>query len=62
MKVYQQSKGQANLQEAFLIGANLQRAILTGAENLGQQQIESAKGDRTTILPENLQPPKHWKA
>ena len=21
-----------------------------------------AKGDRTTILPGNLQPPKHWKA
>ncbi|MDF5708963.1 MAG: hypothetical protein PUP90_15195 [Nostoc sp. S4] len=23
-------------------------------------QIESAKGDRTTILPENLQRPEHW--
>ena len=47
----------ANLQEAFLIGANLSEA-----ENLGQEQIEEAIGDRTTILPENLQPPKHWKA
>ncbi|MEH2118391.1 pentapeptide repeat-containing protein [Nostoc sp.] len=47
----------ANLQEAFLIGANLSEA-----ENLGQEQIEEAIGDRTTILPENLQPPEHWKA
>ncbi|WP_298910725.1 pentapeptide repeat-containing protein [uncultured Nostoc sp.] len=47
----------ANLEEAFLIGANLSEA-----ENLGQEQIEEAIGDRTTILPENLQPPEHWKA
>ncbi|MEH2432706.1 MAG: pentapeptide repeat-containing protein [Nostoc sp.] len=47
----------ANLKEAFLIGANLSEA-----ENLGQEQIEKAIGDRTTILPENLQPPEHWKA
>ncbi|MCF2151161.1 pentapeptide repeat-containing protein [Desmonostoc muscorum LEGE 12446] len=50
----------ANLQGADLSKANLQGAFLWGAENLEQQQIESAKGDRTTILPENLQPPKHW--
>jgi Pentapeptide repeats (8 copies) len=47
----------ANLKEAFLIGANLSEA-----ENLGQDQIEEAIGDRTTILPENLQPPENWKA
>ncbi|WP_375470138.1 hypothetical protein [uncultured Nostoc sp.] len=42
--------------------ANLQEANLRGGENLEQHQIELAKGDRTTILPGNLQPPKHWKA
>ncbi|MEH2015281.1 pentapeptide repeat-containing protein [Nostoc sp.] len=61
----------ANLQGSSFSGANLQAvnfqtADLTGAyleetKNLEQQQIESAKGDRTTILPENLQPPEHWK-
>ena len=53
---------QANLQGADLTEANLQGAIFRGAKNLEQHQIESAKGDRTTILPENLQPPEHWKA
>lgn len=53
---------EANLQGANLMQANLQGANLRGAENLQQQQIEEAKGDRTTILPKNLQPPKHWKA
>ncbi|MBC6435398.1 pentapeptide repeat-containing protein, partial [Nostoc sp. HG1] len=52
----------ANLQGAYFYEANLQGADLSGAENLEQQQIESAKGDRTTILPENLQLPEHWKA
>ncbi|MEH1970369.1 pentapeptide repeat-containing protein [Nostoc sp.] len=51
-----------NLQGADLSEANLQKAFLWGAENLEQQQIELAKGDRTTILPENLQQPEHWKA
>lgn len=48
-----------NLQGTKLWGANLQGTDLWGAENLEQQQIEEAKSDRTTILPENLQPPKH---
>ncbi|MEH1841433.1 MAG: pentapeptide repeat-containing protein [Nostoc sp.] len=52
----------ANLQDTKFIGAALKNANLQGAENLGQEQIELAKGDRTTILPENLQSPKHWKA
>ncbi|WP_442937231.1 hypothetical protein [Nostoc sp.] len=50
------------MQSAILKEANLQGAILRGAENIEQQQIELAKGDRTTILPENLQLPEHWKA
>jgi uncharacterized protein YjbI with pentapeptide repeats len=61
----------ANLQRSFLQGANfymanlceanLQGANLKNAKNLDQYQINSAKGDRTTILPENLQRPDHWK-
>ncbi len=51
-----------NLKGAFLDGANLQRmSYLNDAENLEQDQIESAKGDYTTILPENLQRPEDWK-
>ncbi|MEH2086075.1 hypothetical protein [Nostoc sp.] len=48
--------------------ANLEGAYLYEAKNLEQHQIDLAKGvvyrrrHRTTILPKNLQPPKHWKA
>ncbi|MBW4451835.1 MAG: hypothetical protein KME55_03635 [Nostoc indistinguendum CM1-VF10] len=42
------------MQKAILWKANLRGTDLKGAENLEQQQIELAKGDRTTILPENL--------
>ncbi|MEH2072976.1 MAG: pentapeptide repeat-containing protein [Nostoc sp.] len=52
----------ANLHLANLVEANLQGTKLSGAKNLEQHQIELAKGDRTTILPENIQPPKHWQA
>ncbi|WP_334862792.1 pentapeptide repeat-containing protein [Nostoc sp.] len=51
----------ANLEEANLQEANLCRANLSGAENLELQQIEQAIGDRTTILPENLKIPQHWR-
>ncbi|MBW4560472.1 MAG: pentapeptide repeat-containing protein [Mojavia pulchra JT2-VF2] len=61
---------EANLQQAILIGANLEQAILqkakifgadmTRSENLELQQLELAIGDRTTILPQNLQLPEHW--
>ncbi|MCW5317397.1 pentapeptide repeat-containing protein [Nostoc sp. KVJ3] len=51
---------EANLQEAIIREANLQGAILRGVKNLEQHQIELAKGDRTTILPENLQFPECW--
>ncbi|MGJ5628910.1 pentapeptide repeat-containing protein [Nostoc sp. CALU 1950] len=52
----------ANLQSANFETADLKGAYLKEAKNLEQHQIESAKGDRTTILPENLQPPEHWEA
>ncbi|WP_339382336.1 pentapeptide repeat-containing protein [Nostoc flagelliforme] len=51
----------ANLQDANFQQANLSRANLSGCENLELQQIEQALGDRTTMLPENLKIPKHWK-
>ncbi|QMS87858.1 pentapeptide repeat-containing protein [Nostoc edaphicum CCNP1411] len=51
----------ANLHLANLVEANLQKTNLSGVKNLEQHQIELAKGDRTTILPENLQPPEHWE-
>jgi uncharacterized protein YjbI with pentapeptide repeats len=60
----------ANLQNAILTGTNLNQAILQKARlfgadmarctNLELQQLESAFGDRTTILPENLELPQHW--
>ncbi len=51
----------ANLQEANLQEANLCGANLSGSENVESQQIEQAIGDRTTILPENLKIPQHWR-
>ncbi|PAX45859.1 pentapeptide repeat-containing protein, partial [Brunnivagina elsteri] len=60
----------ANLSKANLVGANLagtifQDANLNGAdlsrvENLEAQQIETALGDSTTILPDGLAIPSHW--
>ena len=60
----------ANLQNAILTGTNLNRAILQKArifgadmarcENLELSQLELAFGDRTTILPENLELPQNW--
>ncbi|OCQ97131.1 hypothetical protein BCD64_16245 [Nostoc sp. MBR 210] len=52
---------QANLLWAYLSGANLQGANLKGVQNLEQRQIDSAKGDRTTILPDYLEYPQHWQ-
>jgi uncharacterized protein YjbI with pentapeptide repeats len=51
----------ANLQQTNLEEANLCGANLSGSENVELQQIEQAIGDRTTILPENLKIPQHWK-
>ncbi|MDZ7962110.1 MAG: pentapeptide repeat-containing protein [Aulosira sp. DedQUE10] len=61
---------EANLKYAILTGANLNQAIfqkakvfgsdLSRCENLESQQLESALGDRTTILPENFEIPAHW--
>ncbi len=55
----------ANLREAQLQGVILRKANLQGANlsqaNLTQQQIESASGDSTTVLPNNLTIPEKWR-
>lgn len=55
----------ADLRSADLIGADLRDADLTGANLEGsifltQVQVNSAKGDRNTILPPSLRVPEHW--
>jgi hypothetical protein len=55
----------ANLQGARLEDANLQEARLEGAhleaaQDLTQEQINSAFGDENTMLPGGLDPPAQW--
>jgi uncharacterized protein YjbI with pentapeptide repeats len=57
----------ADLRQADLIGADLRDtdlrgADLTGALFLTQSQVNAARGDRTTKLPEALTHPPHWSA
>lgn len=59
--------GKANLTGAWLYKANLVDADLTMAdlamaENLTQQQLDSARGDDETKLPTGLRRPDHWSA
>ncbi|MEV4617856.1 pentapeptide repeat-containing protein [Asanoa sp. NPDC049573] len=55
----------ADLGWADLIGADLRDADLRGARLrtalfLTQPQVDSAKGDRATVLPNGLRRPAHW--
>jgi uncharacterized protein YjbI with pentapeptide repeats len=57
----------ADLSEANLAGANLcgarlaMRAFqLLPATGLTQEQLESARGDKDTVLPEELRRPSEW--
>ncbi len=50
----------ANLSGVILQDANLSSADLSRVENLEQNQIELALGDRATILPQSLKSPNHW--
>lgn len=52
----------ADLFQADLRDADLHRADLSEAENLTQEQIDVAKGDENTLLPEGLTRPSHWTA
>lgn len=55
----------ADLRQADVIGADLRDADLRGADLrdalfLIQSQLDAAKGDATTTLPESLSHPAHW--
>ncbi|ACB52241.1 rfrA family pentapeptide repeat [Crocosphaera subtropica ATCC 51142] len=50
-----------DLKEINLKCVNLKGVNLKLCFNLTQQQIESAIGDETTILPEHLEMPENWK-
>jgi hypothetical protein len=55
----------ADLRLADVIGADLRGADLSGADLsetifLIQAQLDSARGDRATKLPESLEHPAHW--
>ncbi|UYB39960.1 pentapeptide repeat-containing protein [Streptomyces sp. Je 1-4] len=55
----------ADLRTADLIGADLRAADLSGADLTGalfltQAQLNAAKGDAATELPQNLTRPAHW--
>jgi len=52
---------EANLRGADLHEASLQDADLTGAKGLSQWQIKTAKTNKGTKLPPDLQTPKHWE-
>lgn len=57
----------ADLRHADLIGADLRDTILSGADLrdclfLTQAQLQAAKGDLSTKLPEPLTHPEHWSA
>jgi uncharacterized protein YjbI with pentapeptide repeats len=51
----------ADLSRAKLSGADLSGADLSRARNLTQEQVDAAKGDSATQLPENLHRPESWK-
>jgi len=51
----------ANLTAADLHGADLRGANFTGAKGLSSDQLESAKGNAETTLPEGLARPKSWQ-
>ncbi|MEV3933201.1 pentapeptide repeat-containing protein [Streptomyces sp. NPDC053728] len=57
----------ADLRRAELIGADLRDADLSGADLTGalfltQSQVNAAKGDPATLLPDSLTRPPHWAA
>lgn len=57
--------GRADLRQADLIGADLRGSNLLGADLTGslfltQAQLNAARGDATTRLPDRLTRPAHW--
>src|SRR5215217_3382114 len=49
-----------NLSNADLSDADLNHAELQTATGLTQEQIDEAKGDERTLLPDDLQRPENW--
>ena len=49
-----------NLSNADLSDADLNHAELQTARGLTQEQIDEAKGDERTLLPDDLQRPESW--
>lgn len=57
----------ADLRWADLVGADLRDADLSGADLSGalfltQPQLDAARGDARTVLPDGLTHPRHWRA
>jgi len=50
----------ADLAEANLTGANLCGANLSGVRNVTTAQLHAAEGDKTTLLPANVERPLIW--
>lgn len=50
----------ADLQEAILQGADIRGADLRSARNLDPSQIETTRGDVTTLLPAHFEAPRTW--
>jgi uncharacterized protein YjbI with pentapeptide repeats len=50
----------AHLEGAQFEGAHLDGANLRGSADLSQEQIDKARGNAETKLPEGLTPPAHW--
>jgi len=56
----------ADLRWADLVGADLRDADLSGADLSGvlfltQSQLDAARGDASTVLPDGLTQPRHWQ-
>jgi hypothetical protein len=59
-QLYRANLSGAQLIEADLSGAELSRADLRATLSLRQPQLDAARGDRSTQLPEGLQRPDSW--
>ncbi len=51
---------QCRFHKAKLTGATLTGTVFLDATGLTQEQLERARGDRTTILPKNIRYPNSW--
>jgi len=56
------AKGQrADLRRVYLQGTNLSGADFSRAKNLKLDQLKLASGNSTTVLPDDVERPAHWK-